>query len=201
MPTTTTRAFDEPGHDREEWEFMRGARGRSPRRGQRSRVASDDFLGRVGAVWNSLRGARNWRADDLYGGVDCLTEWGLVGTLGLGCRRPSPPPPDRTSDAKQSQTADEQHNRRRHLHGVLQEIDGRLCANRRRGGENQEQRPERVRGLHVGNHTAREVPDASGNSPNPTFTETADFPIRRQLAQAHGTDIALPISVRLVTDV
>jgi hypothetical protein len=105
-------------------------------------------LGRVCAAWNGLRSVRHGRAND-HGGVKCRTEWEPGGTLGLCRPRPRPPPPDRSPEAKQSQTADEQHKRRRHLHGVPQGVNGRLCADRRRGGEDQEQRQERARAPHV----------------------------------------------------
>jgi hypothetical protein len=124
---------------------------RSPRRPSRRpaiTTASGGLLGRACAAWypvacrrarrgrddrrdGGLRSVRHGRANDHWG-EKCRPE--PVGTLGLWWPRPRPPPPRQSSEAKQSQTADEQHKRRRHLHGA-HEVDGRFCADRRRGGE------------------------------------------------------------------
>jgi hypothetical protein len=115
--------------------------------------ASGGFLGWVCAASNGRRSVRHGRADDHRGGK-CRTE--PVGTLGLWCPPPRPPPPDPSSEAKQSQTADDQLKRWRHLPGGLhEEVDGRLCADRRRGGEDQEQRQEEARAPHVATKAQR----------------------------------------------
>jgi hypothetical protein len=152
----------------------------SPRR--RSQVASEGFLGRVCAAWNGLRSVRHGRAND-HGGEKRRTE--PVGTLGLWCPPPRPPPPDPSSEAKQSQTADDQLKRWRHLPGVLhEEIDGRLCADRRRGCEDQEQRQEGARAPHV----AIKAQSQCQMLPEISLTRHSEKP---RTSPTQGTDIAL----------
>src|SRR5262245_12489547 len=102
--------------------------------------------GREDGRGRGLSRVRHGRAND-HGRPECLIEWDLVGTRGLWF--PLPPPPEQSPEANQSQTADEQHKRRRHLHGVAHEVDDRLCADRRRGGEDQEQRQDGASPPHV----------------------------------------------------